>query len=96
MERGIMSVIVRVPGPLRRFAGGHGKLQVDPGTVREILVGLGEAHVGLQPRLFSEDGALQPTLRVFVGDTDVHALAGLDTQVNSGQVVSLLLPVAGA
>ena len=91
-----MSVTVRIPGPLRQFTGGQGKLDAEAGPLREILTALCACHEGLRPRVFDAAGEVHPVLCVFVDDTDVRGLAGLESQVAAGQTVSLLLPVAGA
>jgi molybdopterin synthase sulfur carrier subunit len=91
-----MSVTVRIPGPLRKLTDGQGKLRSEPGTLRAILGSLAESHAGLQSRLFADSGELQPVVRVFVDETDIRSLDGLETEVAPGQMVSLVLPVAGA
>lgn len=91
-----MSVTVRIPGPLRRHTGGQGKLTAQPGRLADVLATAGTEHLALQERLFTADGSLRPEVRVFVAETDIRSLDGLDTVVAAGQTVSLVLPVAGA
>jgi molybdopterin converting factor small subunit len=90
-----MPVTVRIPSPLRKLTGGQSKIEAAAGTISAILSQLVALHPDLQPRLFAEE-ALRPEVRVFVGETDIRNLQGLDTEVTDGQTVALLLPIAGA
>ena len=91
-----MSVTVRIPTPLRKFTSGQGKLVAETGTVGAILAALGTEHEGLQGRLFEADGGLRTDARIFVGEDDIRALAGLETVVPDGQTLAIVPPVAGA
>lgn len=90
-----MHVTVRIPSPLRKLTGGESKIKAEPGPISAILGKLIAQHPDLQPRLFDAE-ALRPEVRVFVGETDIRNLQGLDTEVADGQTVALLLPIAGA
>ena len=91
-----MSVTVRVPGPLRRLTGGQGKLEAEPGPVGSVLATLAATHEGLRARLFEADAQLRSVVRVFVGEADIRTLEGLETPVADGDVLSIVMPVAGA
>ena len=90
-----MPVTVRIPSPLRKLTGGQSKIEAAAGTISVILSQLIALHPDLQPRLFAEE-ALRAEVRVFVGETDIRNLQGLDTEVADGQTVAVLLPIAGA
>jgi molybdopterin converting factor small subunit len=60
------------------------------------LAALGVTHEGLQARLSEADAQLKSVLRVFVGEADIRTLDGLETPVADGEVLSIVLPVAGA
>ena len=88
-------VIVRIPGPLRSFAGGAEQLLAPPGTVTEIIRCLGERHPQLPPRLLNAEGELRPHVNIFIGRENVRELQGLASPVASGAIVSILPAVAG-
>ena len=90
-----MAVTVRIPTTLRPISGGASTVQLDPGTINEVLQGLEKAHPGFGDRLFDEDGALRRFVNVFVADEDVRFLQGLDTPVADGQTVAIIPAVAG-
>ncbi len=90
-----MAVTVRIPTTLRPISGGASTVQVDSGTIGEVLQRLEKAHPGFGDRLFDEDGTLRRFVNVFVADEDVRFLQGLDTPVADGQTVAIIPAVAG-
>jgi molybdopterin synthase sulfur carrier subunit len=90
-----MSVTVRIPTTLRPLSGGASTVSVSGNTLREVLAGLDAAHPGFAARLLDEQGNLHKFVNVFVADDDVRYLKGLDTEVLSGQTVSIIPAVAG-
>jgi len=88
-------VEIRIPAPLRAFAGGEQALRVNPGTVREVLDELGLRHPQLLQRILAPEGGLRPFVNVFIGRTNVRGLDGLSTPVPRGAIVSILPAVAG-
>lgn len=90
-----MSIKVCLSSALRKLATGEKEVSASAGTVREILEGLSEHYPDLAPRLFKND-QLAPGLMIYVGDTDIRDLQGLDTKVEDGATLNLLTPIAGA
>jgi molybdopterin synthase sulfur carrier subunit len=90
-----MSVTVRVPTTLRTLTAGEGEVEVDAGTVGQVIASLEGAHPGFRDRLLDEDGSLRRFVNVFVADDDVRYLQGLDTPVPEGTTVSIIPAVAG-
>lgn len=88
-------VSVRIPTQLRPLAGGASEVQVEGGTVGEVLKALDAAHPGFAARLFDDSGRLRRFVNVFLADEDVRFLHGLDTPVAEGQTVSIVPAVAG-
>lgn len=90
-----MSVTVRIPTTLRPLSGGASTVQVEGSTLAEVLSALNNAHPGFSDRLFDEEGKLHKFVNVFVADDDVRYLDGLNTNVPSGETVSIIPAVAG-
>ncbi|HVM06037.1 MAG TPA: MoaD/ThiS family protein [Acidimicrobiales bacterium] len=90
-----MSVTVRIPTQLRTLTGGAADVDLDGGTVGEVLAALDAAHPGFGERLFDGDRKLRRFVNVFVADEDVRFLQGLETPVTPGQTVSIVPAVAG-
>ncbi|GIU88961.1 MAG: MoaD family protein [Acidimicrobiia bacterium] len=90
-----MAVTIRIPTQLRNLSGNASEVQVDGGTVAEVLKALDARHPGFGERLFDEGGGLRRFVNVFVADEDIRFLQGLDTPVTDGTVVSVVPAVAG-
>ncbi len=84
---------VRIPPTLRNEVGGERELVGEGETVREVLEDLSDRYPALEAQLF-EDGVLAPFVNVYVGGEDVRTLDGLETHVNSSNVI-LLPAMAG-
>ncbi len=90
-----MTVTIRVPTTLRTLTAGESEVQVDPGTVGEVLQHLNAAHPGFAERILDDDGNLRRFVNVFVDDDDVRFMDGLETPVPDGETVSIVPAVAG-
>ncbi|HEY5011291.1 MAG TPA: MoaD/ThiS family protein [Acidimicrobiia bacterium] len=90
-----MPVTVRIPTQLRTLTGGASEVSLEGGTVAEVLHQLDTAHAGFGERIFDDSGSLRRFVNVFVADEDIRFLQNLDTQVENGQVVSIVPAVAG-
>jgi sulfur-carrier protein len=90
-----MAVTVRIPTTLRPMSGGAKEVQVQPGTLSDVIESLDAVHPGFKDRLLDDDGSLRKFVNVFVDDDDVRYLEGLDTKVADGLTVSIIPAVAG-
>jgi len=89
------SITVRIPVPLRPFVGDADALDADAETVGAALRQIGANHPGFLQRVVVDAGELRPYVNVFVGSDNVRSIAGLDTPVSDGDVVSIIPAVAG-
>jgi molybdopterin synthase sulfur carrier subunit len=90
-----MAVTVRIPTTLRPLTGGASTVELEPGSLGDVIKALDAAHPGLQDRLLDDEGNLRRFVNVFVDDDDVRYLDGLSTEVPDGQTVSIIPAVAG-
>ena len=90
-----MAVTVRIPTTLRPLSGGAKQVEVQSGTLREVVAQLDATHAGFADRLLDDDGGLRKFVNLFVDDEDVRYLPGLDTPVADGITVSIIPAVAG-
>lgn len=90
-----MSVTVRVPPVFRTMTGGNSQVQVDGGTVGDLLDALEAAHPGFKEKLLDADGNLVRYVNLFVDDDDVRFMDGLATAVPEGGTLSIMQAVAG-
>ena len=92
------AVTVHTMFDLARIMGRHSaEVAIEPGaTVRTVLETLIAAHDGLRSRLFDpKTGDLLSYLFVEMNGRDIRALQGLETPVQNGDALSVLIPVAG-
>ena len=90
-----MAVKVKIPTQLRTAAGGEAELQVEGGTVGEVLDALFERHGELRDRLSDDNGGLRRFVNVYVDGEDIRFADGLETTVADGDEVQILPAVAG-
>lgn len=94
-----MIATIALPGVLRAHAGGHGEVDVEVAdgtpTVRSVLDALSHEHPALVRRIRDEQGELRRFVNVYVGDTDVRDVQGLETPVPDGARLLVLPSVAG-
>ena len=90
-----MSVMVRIPTPLRRLTSGQDKVSVEEGNLNEIIASLEEQFPGIKARLCDEQGELRNFVNLYVNGEDVRFLDGLDTSTEAGDEISVVPAVAG-
>jgi adenylyltransferase/sulfurtransferase len=90
-----MPVEVRIPTPLRRFAGDRASLALRGENVGALLEGLFAECPALRSQLMDEQGRLRNFVNVFLNGEDVRGLAGPATPVKDGDRVAIVPAVAG-
>jgi len=89
-----MSIKVEIPTILRPLTGGTKSVDGEGTDLASLFVDLDSRHPGLRDRVV-EGGALRRFVNVYLNDEDVRFLAGLDTALADGDVVTILPAVAG-
>lgn len=89
------SATVKIPPVLRPQTGGEATVATDGSTVGDVLQSLVGAHPDTRSQLFSEDGALNRYVNVYLNDEDVRVLDGLETAIDDGDTVVILPAMAG-
>ena len=90
-----MSILVRIPTPLRRMTNGEAKVELESSNVAELVEKLDSTYPGFKDRLVDENGELRYFVNIYLNGEDVRFLQGLDTSTNSGDEVSIVPAVAG-
>jgi molybdopterin synthase sulfur carrier subunit len=80
---------------LRPTVGGERSVLAQGSTLRELIANVDQRHPGFAGQLLESSGAQRPFVNIYVNDDDVRYLAGLDTEVSEGDVISILPAVAG-
>ena len=90
-----MSVLVRIPTPLRRMTNGQAKVELESAKLGEMVEQLDASYPGFKARLVDETGEMRYFVNIYINGEDVRFLQGLDTDIKSGDEVSIVPAVAG-
>ncbi|MEI7893710.1 MAG: MoaD/ThiS family protein [Myxococcales bacterium] len=89
-----MSILVRIPTPLRSLTGGADEVFASGSTIAEIVDDLETKHPGLRERLLDAKG-VRRFINLYVGEEDIRFRDGLRTAVKDGDQISIVPAVAG-
>jgi len=89
------TVTLYLPEPLRTYGGGLAELPMSARTVQGVLDDLERTKPVLYRNVCDETGAVRRHLNVFVNADNVRDLAGLDTRLKAGDVVTIVPAVSG-
>ncbi len=87
--------VLKLPTPLRPYADGQSKIEVQGHNVAEALNDLVRQHPSLQKHIFSEAGDLRPFVNLFLGEEDVRHLQGVKTELGEDDVLRIIPSIAG-
>ena len=83
--------IVRLRGQLEKLAGGASELELESGTVSELLQQLEQTHTGLEGWILDERGVLRRHINVFVNGEPAEP----DTAVEAKDRIEILPAISG-
>ncbi len=87
---------VFIPTPLRVYAGGNDKVEVNAATIGEALDVLTQTHPELRKHLFSTEGKLRAFVNLYVNDEDVRYLPQKErTPIAASDTLSIIPSIAG-
>jgi sulfur-carrier protein len=90
-----MSVNVKLPTILRKYAGGQARVEAEGATLRELLKDLESRYPGVTKNVVTDDGGLHRFINIYVNGEDVRYLGSLETELAEGDTISILPAVAG-
>ena len=86
---------IHIPTPLRPFTDKKESVEVNGGTVGELLADLTRKYEGLRKHLYADDGRLRNFVNVYLNDEDIRYLQREKTPVKPGDSLSIVPSVAG-
>jgi adenylyltransferase/sulfurtransferase len=86
---------LRIPTPLRAYTSGKSEVTVTGGNISEALTDLTTQFPAIKPHLFNETGDLRPFVNLFVGESNIKDLQGVDTPIKEGDKLMLIPSIAG-
>jgi len=89
------SVTVKIPTPLRTLTCGQAEVKVEGATVGEILRKLDAQFRGFGDRILDDGKNVKRFVNVFVNEDNIRDKQDLDTEVQTGDTISILPSIAG-
>lgn len=89
------NVTVKIPTPLRPITGGQSEVKIEGATVGEVLRKLDMQFQGFGERVLDEGRNVKRFINVFVNEDNIRDRKELDTEVKSGDTISILPSIAG-
>jgi adenylyltransferase/sulfurtransferase len=99
-----MAVTVLIPTALRAFTDGKSEAEAEGATVGEAIRALAETCPDIKRHLYqmgdagapgAYSGELRSFINVFLGETNIKNMDGLDTKVADGDTIMLVPAIAG-
>ena len=86
---------LKIPTPLRAYAGGQAVVSVQGRKVGEALADLTAQHPNLRQHIFNEAGELRPFVNLYLNEEDVRYLDGVDTEIRESDLLRIIPSIAG-
>ena len=86
---------ILIPTPLRQYAGKRDSVDLQGGTVGEVLTELTSQFPDLRKQLFNDQGKLRSFVNVYLNDEDIRYLEKEATTVEPSDTVSIVPSIAG-
>src|SRR2546427_88948 len=90
-----MPVTITIPTPLRQFAGGKSRIDVEATTAGEALERLTAQYAELRRHLYNDQNALRSFVNIYLNDEDIRHQSGADTPVKDGDALMIVPSIAG-
>jgi sulfur-carrier protein len=86
---------VIIPTPLRKFTNQTAKVQIEAGTIGEVIDRITLDFPELKKHLLDQQGDIRSFVNIFAGDEDIRDLQKEKTPVNNSTVISIVPAIAG-
>ncbi|MDR1529191.1 MAG: MoaD/ThiS family protein [Burkholderiales bacterium] len=91
-----MAIRIYIPTALRGFTDRKGEVLVEGNTVGTALTALIQVYPDIKPHLYHNGGVeLRSFINIYVGESSIKKLDGLETKVPEGGSIMLVPAIAG-
>ena len=87
--------VLRIPTPLRAYTDGQSNVTVQGANISEALTDLTAQYPALKPHLFNEGGDLRAFVNLFIGESNIKDLQGINTPIKDEDKIMLIPSIAG-
>ncbi len=95
MVEGRPRIRVTLPSALREYARGLDSVEVQGGTLADVIAELAASLPGLSYRILDDQGRLRRFVNAYVNDEPVSHLEPHDVRLQEGDTVHILPSIAG-
>jgi Molybdopterin converting factor, small subunit len=85
-----MSLKVVIPTPLRKHTGGAEVVEVEAGTLKEVIDRLESKFPGIRNSVCDDSGGLRRFINVYLDGEDVRFLENLSTPAKDGSEIAIV------
>ena len=90
-----MSVKVRIPTPLQKLTQQKGEVEIEAGSVKQLISELEKNYPGIKDRICDESGKVRRFVNVYLNEEDIRFLKQEETALKSGDEISIVPAIAG-
>jgi molybdopterin synthase sulfur carrier subunit len=90
-----MAIKVLIPTPLQKFTNNEATVNLEGGSIVELMDALEQSFPGIKARLCDDQGELRRFVNFYVNSEDIRFLEGKETTLKDGDEVSIVPAVAG-
>jgi molybdopterin synthase sulfur carrier subunit len=95
----VTRVVFLIPTPLRSYADGQSRIQLEvakhPLVLGDALEALWHAAPGVRDRVLTEQGEVRQHVNVFVGTESCRWTGGLETPIADGAEIAIFPAISG-
>ena len=84
-----------IPTPLRKYSNESATFQTDAITIEQAIEELITEYPDIKPHLLDANDKIRGYIKIFVGEDDIRALDGDQTELKEDSVVSIVPAIAG-
>jgi adenylyltransferase/sulfurtransferase len=88
-------ITIQIPAALRTFTERKREVEVEGTTVGDAVKVLADRFPDLKPHLYDNEDKLRSFINIFLGETNIRKLSGLETPIKDGDVIMLVPAIAG-
>ena len=86
---------MQIPTALRKHTAGVGSVSCAAANVGELFSAPADKFLELKPHRRDDEGQIRRFLNIYVNEEHIRLLGGPDHAIHEGDVVLLVLPIAG-